>query len=139
MITSNHISEFLKMKLESKSRNIHTQRTRSGFISKHAVTMQKSISIRGSNISKRHICALLQLVQLVLLYHCACPRELFNIQSTHQSQRPRQSTIFFRAPLFRSRLEARSNKKGNTNPVSTKCRLQTGYKMQTADWVQNAD
>ena len=39
--------------------------------------------------------------------------------------------IFFRAPLFRSGLEARSNKNSNTNPVSTKCRLQTGYKMQT--------
>ena len=39
--------------------------------------------------------------------------------------------IFFRAPIFRSGLEARSNKNSNTNPVSTKCRLQTGYKMQT--------
>ena len=34
---------------------------------------------------------------------------------------------------------------GQTNPVSTKCRLQTGckmqtrYKMQTEDWVGNAD
>ena len=49
--------------------------------------------------------------------------------------------IFSRAPVFRSGLEARSNKNSNTSPVSTKCRLQTaaGYKMQTADWVQNAD
>ena len=39
--------------------------------------------------------------------------------------------MFFRAPIFRCGLEARSNKKRNTNPVSTKCRLQTGYKMQT--------
>ena len=58
--------------------------------------------------------------------------------------------IFFRAPLFRSGLEARSDKNSNTNPVSTKyrlqtadsrpgtkcrlgikCRLQTGYQMQT--------
>ena len=44
--------------------------------------------------------------------------------------------IFFRAPTFRSGLEARSNKNSNTNPVSTKCRLQTGYKIQTADWVK---
>ena len=44
--------------------------------------------------------------------------------------------IFFRAPIFRSGLEARSNKNSNTNPVSTKCRLQTGYKIQTADWVK---
>ena len=41
--------------------------------------------------------------------------------------------IFFRAPLFRSGLEARLDKNSNTNPVSTKCRL------QTADRVQNAD
>ena len=33
--------------------------------------------------------------------------------------------IFFRAPMFRSGLEARSNKNSNTNSVSTKCRLQT--------------
>ena len=41
--------------------------------------------------------------------------------------------FFFQAPIFRSRLEARPNKNSNINPVSTKCRL------QTADWVQNAD
>ena len=52
---------------------------------------------------------------------------------------------FFRAPIFRSRLEARSKKNSNTNPVNAKCRLQIGYKMQTrykmqtAGWVQIAD
>ena len=58
--------------------------------------------------------------------------------------------FFFRAPIFRSGLQARSNKTSDTNLVSTKCRLQTadcrpgtkcrlgskcrlqtGYKMQT--------
>ena len=53
--------------------------------------------------------------------------------------------ISFRAPIFRSGLEARSNKNSNTNLVSTECRLQTGLKcrlgtrcsLQTADRVQN--
>ena len=35
--------------------------------------------------------------------------------------------------FFRSGLEARSKKNSNTNPVRTK------YKLQTADWAQNAD
>ena len=56
--------------------------------------------------------------------------------------------IIFRAPIFRSGLEARSNKKqqyksgrykmqtadcrpGTKCTLGTKCRLQTGYKMQT--------
>ena len=47
--------------------------------------------------------------------------------------------FFFRAPIFRSGLEARSNKNSNTNPVSTKCWLQTAYRTQNADEVQNAD
>ena len=47
--------------------------------------------------------------------------------------------ISFRAPIFRSGLEARSNKNSNTNPVSTKCWLQTAYRTQNADEVQNAD
>ena len=41
------------------------------------MTTQKSI--RGSHIGKPRICVRL----------CACPRELFNIQSTHWSSRPR--------------------------------------------------
>ena len=44
--------------------------------------------------------------------------------------------FFFRAPIFRSGLEARSNKNSNANPVSTECRLQTGYKMQTRYKIQ---
>ena len=40
------------------------------------------------------------------------------------------STISFRAPIFRSGLEVRSNKNSYTNPVSTECILQT---------VKNAD
>ena len=39
--------------------------------------------------------------------------------------------IFFRAPIFLFGLQAHSNKNSNTSPVSAKCRLQTGYKMQT--------
>ena len=42
--------------------------------------------------------------------------------------------IFFRAPIFRSGLEARSNQNSNTNPVSTKCGLQTADRVQNADW-----
>ena len=55
--------------------------------------------------------------------------------------------FFFRAPIFRSGLEARSNK--NSKPIrsvqnadyrlQTGYKIQTRYKMQTADWVQNAD
>ena len=50
----------------------------------------------------------------------------------------------FQAPIFRSRLEACSNKHSNTNPFNTKCRLQTNTAMpirsiQNADGVQNAD
>ena len=41
--------------------------------------------------------------------------------------------FLFRAPIFGSRLEARSKKYINTNPVSAKCKL------QTADRVRNAD
>ena len=52
MITTNHISELLKMQIESKSQNVHTQGTLSGFISKHAVTTQKSINMRDSHIGK---------------------------------------------------------------------------------------
>ena len=40
---------------------------------------------------------------------------------------------------FRFRLEARSKKNSSTTPVSTKCRLLIGYKMQTVGWVQIAD
>ena len=41
--------------------------------------------------------------------------------------------IFFRAPIFRSGLEARSNKNSNTNPVSKKCRRQITDRVQIAD------
>ena len=49
IVTSNPISELLKMRLESRSRNVHTKGTRR-FISTHAVTTQKGI--RGSLIGK---------------------------------------------------------------------------------------
>ena len=62
MITSNRISELLKMQLESKRQIVHTQGTPSGFISKHAVATQKSISIRGSYIGKPRIRVRLHLV-----------------------------------------------------------------------------
>ena len=60
IITSNHISELLKMQLELRSQNAHTLGTLSRFISTLAVTMQKSI--RGSHIGKLRICVCLQLV-----------------------------------------------------------------------------
>ena len=47
-ITSNHISELLKMQLESRSRNVHTWGTRSGFISAHAVITGKAEIFLGS-------------------------------------------------------------------------------------------
>ena len=123
-MTSNNISELLKMQLESRSRNVHTQRTRSGFISTHVVTTRKSI--RGGHNGKPHICVRLQLVEN---NHCSIP---VHFLSTYQSQRPRWSQqSFLRAPIFRFGLEARSNRNSNTNPFSTRCRLQTGYKMQT--------
>ena len=46
IITSNHISELLKMQLESKSRNVHKYGTRSGFISKHAHLRSSSVGIK---------------------------------------------------------------------------------------------
>ena len=39
-----------------------------------------------------------------------------------------------RASIFRSGLEACSNKNSNSNPVSAKCRLQTADRVQNADW-----
>ena len=53
--------------------------------------------------------------------------------------------IFFSSSNISVRTWGSLEQKSYTNPVSTKCRLQTGYKMQTrykmqtADWVQNAD
>ena len=60
IITSNHVSELLKMPLKSRSRNVYTQETLSGLISTHVVTTQK-IS-KGSLIGKARICVRLQLV-----------------------------------------------------------------------------
>ena len=56
-----------------------------------------------------------------------------SIYSSHINHSGQDSItkIFFRASIFRSGLEACLNKNSNINPVSTKCRLQTGYKMQT--------
>ena len=45
IITPNHISELLKMQLESRSRNVYTKGTRSGFFSTHAVTTQWSFIV----------------------------------------------------------------------------------------------
>ena len=134
MITSNHISKLLKMQLESKSQNVHTEGTFSGFISNHAVTTQKSISIGDSHIGKPRICVRLHLVysnhySIIVLVLGSSSTYSEHINYSGQDG----LNIFFRAPLFRSGLEARSNKNSNTNPVSTKCRL------QTADRVQNAD
>ena len=58
----------------------------------------------------------------------------------NQSGQGNPTKFFFELrPVFRYGLEARSNKNSNTNPVSTKCRLQTGYKMQTTYKMQTAD
>ena len=56
-----------------------------------------------------------------------------SIYSSHINHSGQDSItkFFFRASIFRSGLEACLNKNSNINPVSTKCRLQTGYKMQT--------
>ena len=65
----------------------------------------------------------------LLLYHCACLRELFNVQSRphiNPSGQDSLTNISFRALIFRSGLEARSNKNSITNPVSTEYRLHTG-------------
>ena len=121
MITSNHISELLKMQIESKSQNVHTQGTLSGFISKHAVTTQKSINMRDSH------------KVIIALSLCLSSGALQHTVNTSIIAAKMVQIFFFPAPLFRSGLEARSNKNSNTNPVSTKCRL------QTADRVQNAD
>ena len=110
IITPNHISELLKMQLESRSRNVYTKGTRSGFFSTHAVTTQWSIIV------------------LFLVGSVTCSPHI------DRSGQDSLTTIFFPAPIFQSGLEAHSNKNRNTNPVSTKCRLQTRCKMQTADW-----
>ena len=74
IITSNHICKILKMHLESKSQNVHTYGTHSGFISTCTVTTTKSII--GSHIGKKS-----------LLHHCAFPWELFHIAtSVHKIQ-----------------------------------------------------
>ena len=76
IIISNHISELLKMQLESRSRNVHTKGIRSGFISTHAVTTQKGIRV------KPRIC-----VRLELVYnnHCSINLLVLGSSSTYSS------------------------------------------------------
>ena len=61
-----------------------------------------------------------------------------SIYSLHINHR--RPKFLFRAPIFRSGLAARSKK--TAIPIrsvqNANCRLQTGYEMQTAHWVQNA-
>ena len=80
---------------------------------------------RKYNLSFLFLCK----VHGLLLYHCAFLWEFFNVQSRpriNPSGQDSLTKISFRALIFRSGLETRSNKNSNTNPVSTECRLQTG-------------
>ena len=67
-----------------------------------------------------------------------------NTRSDHEEEHQRQPD-FFELQYFGLGLRLARKKNSNTNPVSTKCRLQIGYKMQTrykmqtAGWVQIAD
>ena len=76
IIISNHISELLKMQLESRSRNVYTKGIRSGFISTHAVTTQKGIRV------KPRIC-----VRLEFVYnnHCFINLLVLGSSSTYSS------------------------------------------------------
>ena len=90
-----------------------------------AVTTQKGIS--GNNIFKPRICVRPQLVQI---NHFSIIVLVLGSSSTYSphinhSGLDSLTKIYFRAPTFRSGLEARSNKNNNTNLVSTECRLQT--------------
>ena len=126
IIISNHISELLKMQLESRSRNVHTKGIRSGFISTQAVTTQKGIRASAFVLSWYIIITALSIyLSSGALQH--------TVHTSIIADKIVSLKIFFRAPIFRSGPEARSNKNSNTNPVSKKCR------QQIADRVQNAD
>ena len=90
-------------------------------------------SIRGSHIGKPRICIRLQLVQS---NHCFIIVLFLRSSSTYSphinhSGQDTLSKIFFRAPIFRSRLARTKTAIPIRSVKNADCRLQTGYKMQT--------
>ena len=138
IIISNHISELLKMQLESRSRNVHTKGIRSGFISTHAVTTQKGIRV------KPRIC-----VRLEFVYnnHCFINLLVLGSSSTysshinHSGQDSLTKNFFFEPRYFGPDLRLARTKTviPFRSVKNADGRLQTGYKMRTADRVLNAD
>ena len=137
---SNHISELLKIQLESRSRNVHTLGTRSGFISTHAVTTQKSI--RGSHTVKPRICIRRQLVEsnhssIIVLGSSS----IYSLHINHSGQ-DSLSKIFISSSniwvqTWGSLEKIHQYQSGQCKMQTadcrpgTKCRLRTGYKMHT--------
>ena len=110
IITPNHISELLKMQLESRSRNVYTKGTRSGFFSTHAVTTQWSFIV------------------LFLVGSVTCSPHI------DRSGQDSPTTIFFfqlqyfspdsRLTRTKTEIPIRSVQNADCRP-GTKCRLQT--------------
>ena len=93
IIPSNHISELLKMQLESRSRNVHT--------STHAVTTQKGLEAAIQLSRCKVIIALSLCLSSGAFQH--------TVHTSITAAKIVSLNVFFRAQLFRSGLEARSN------------------------------
>ena len=145
--TSNHISELLKMQLESRSRNVNTWGTRSGFISTHAVTTRKSI--RSSHIGKRAFAFVFSRYKVIIalsMYFSSWALQ-HTVHISIIAAKIVSLEFFFELQYFGPDLRLARTK--TAIPIQSvqnaDCRPQTGYnmqtryKMQTADWVQNAD
>ena len=101
-----------------------------GFISTHAVTTQKG---RSELSSASAFVLTLYIIITALSIYLSSGALQHTVHTSIIADKIVSLKIFFRAPIFRSGLEARSNKNSNTNPVSKKCRR------QITDRVQNAD
>ena len=109
IIPSNHISELLKMQLESRSRNVHTKGTRSGFISTHAVTTQKG-SEAAIQLSRAFAFVFSWCKVIIALSLCLSSGAFqHTVHTSITAAKIASLNVFFRAQLFRSGLEARSN------------------------------
>ena len=146
--TLNHISELLKMQLESTSRKVHTQGTRSAFISTHAVTTRKGI--RGSHqlVSRAFAFIFSWYKVIIALSLCFSSGALqHTVHSSIIAAKIVPLRFFFEPQYFGPDLRlARTKTAISIRSVqNADCRLHTGhkmqtrYKMQTADRVQNAD
>ena len=127
MITSNRVSELLKMQLESRSRNVHTHRTLVGSF-QHTLWPRKIASEAALLVSRAFALVFTWFKVAIAQSLCLSSGALQHTVHTSTIVAKIVSFIFFELQYFGP--ESRSNKNSNTNPVS---------KLQTADREQNAD